>query len=274
MSEKTKEALAKVRAELKRLAEDLARGHTEEFLRYLEVMGRFHRYSLHNSWLIYRQKPEATLVAGFQRWKELGRYVRKGEKGILILAPIVKKVVDEETGEEARQVVGFKAAHVFDISQTEGKPLPQYPAASGPEDLYSRLVRACPFPVEEALFPEGTRGRTDGRTIWVARNIPPADKAKVLLHEWAHALLHFEAPTLPRPVEELEAEAVAYAVGRKLGLDPRDSADYILSWAGSGAQEHLEAVVPRVVRAAQEVLSRVLEPTAAEEAERAEALAA
>src|SRR5438132_828208 len=106
--------------------------NSEEWLRYLDVQRRFHRYSFGNCLLIAFQNPDATQVAGFRRWRELDRQVRRGEKGIAILAPIVRrlKVEDEVTGEEQTIVSApraFRVVHVFDVSQTDGDELPEIP---------------------------------------------------------------------------------------------------------------------------------------------------
>lgn len=253
--------LGLVRSALDRLAGELALGHTEAFLDYLRTMARFHRYSLRNAMLIWMQKPEATLVAGIRTWNSLGRRVRKGEKGIHILAPVVRKVVEVgEDGQEVavEKVVSFRGAVVFDIAQTEGKPLPKGPTAQGPEDLYPSLVKACPLPVLEV--PLGDRyGDTDGRRIRINQDLPPAEKAATLLHEWAHALLHYgeDRGALPPAVKELEAEVVAYAAGSHLGLEMVGSRDYILHWAGQEAKEALEAILPRVAQAVGNILGRL-----------------
>lgn len=209
------------------------------------------------------QRPGATLVAGVKRWNELGRRVKKGERGIAILAPSVKKVevVDEETQEvrEERKLAGFHTTYVFDVSQTEGEPLepqgeeiPQGPA------LYERIRAACPVAVQEGLLPGGALGRTDGKRIVLAADQGHTRKAETLLHEWAHTLLHFGGVDLPREVEELEAEAVAYAVGRELGLPMSTSRDYILHWRGT--VEGLGAALERIQRAAKEILLAVETP--------------
>src|SRR6201997_3320115 len=105
----------------------LQAGHSEALTSYLKAIGRFHRYSLHNVMLIASQKPNASYVAGIRTWNELGRFVKKGEKGILILAPIVrrKSANKEDQKESSPFVAGFRAAYVFDVSQTDGKQLPQ-----------------------------------------------------------------------------------------------------------------------------------------------------
>jgi antirestriction protein ArdC len=113
-------------------------GQSEALTRYLKAIGRFHRYSLCNVLLIASQKPNASYVAGFRTWNELGRFVKKGEKGIMILAPIVRHKTDdkEEREEPSRTIAGFRAAYVFDISQTDGQELRE----TGPKNKSARYA--------------------------------------------------------------------------------------------------------------------------------------
>src|SRR2546426_2845047 len=115
---------------LKELAALLEQGRSERLTSLLKTMARFHRYSLHNICLIVSQRPTATRVAGFHTWRTLGRFVRKGEKGIAIMAPIIARRREDANEEEPRTIVGFRAAYVFDVEQTDGAPLPQ-PAEVG-----------------------------------------------------------------------------------------------------------------------------------------------
>src|SRR5919205_1244439 len=115
---------------LKELADLLGQGHSGRLTSLLKTMARFHRYSLHNVCLIMAQRPTATRVAGFHTWRTIGRFVRKGEKGIAILAPIVARRQDSDD-DDSRTVVGFRTAYVFDVEQTDGAPLPQAVEASG-----------------------------------------------------------------------------------------------------------------------------------------------
>lgn len=255
MSQKAKEVWKTLEGYLAELGEGLKEGHTEGFLRFLERMGHFHRYSLHNTLLILRQRPEATLVAGLKAWNRVGRRVKRGEKGIAILAPLTRKEKVEEEGEvkEVERLIGFRVAHVFDISQTEGEPLdPWRDYPEGPEGVLERLKEACPFPVREEPLPELREGYTDGKEIVLSSLLPPTRRAEVFLHEWVHALLHFGEERPPKPLAELEAEATAYAVGRHLGLPMRGSRDYILSYRGR--VEDLEASLERVHGAAKAIL--------------------
>ncbi|MCL6531586.1 hypothetical protein Mlute_00022 [Meiothermus luteus] len=245
---------------VEQLAAELQEGQTQGFLAFLEKAGRFHRYSARNVLLIHQQRPEATLVAGMKRWNELGRRVRKGERGIAILAPSLKRVevVDEETQEvrEERKLVGFHTTYVFDIAQTEGEPLkPQTEEIPQGPALYARLKVVCPVGVQEGLLPGGALGKTNGKRIVLAADQGYTSKAETLLHEWAHTLLHFGGMNLPREVEELEAEAVAYAVGRELGLPMSTSRDYILHWRGT--VEALEASLERLQEVARQILSAI-----------------
>src|SRR5216683_3959391 len=127
---------------LNRLAAELEAGKSEALKNYLAAMGRFHRYSWGNTLLIYSQRPDATHVAGFHTWLKLRRYVRKGEKGIVILAPMVgKKKSGDELDEDAHtRLFGFRAAYVFDVSQTDGEPLPEFATVKGdPQNFIERL---------------------------------------------------------------------------------------------------------------------------------------
>lgn len=140
--EKRQEALNVVQAGLKELNQALRRGQSEQMRRYLSAMARFHRYSYGNVLLIFSQMPEATHVAGYRAWKELGRSVKKGEKGIGIIAPFAYKQADEDTSETERTIRGFRVVHVFDVSQTEGDELPELATVEGdPGENLRRIER-------------------------------------------------------------------------------------------------------------------------------------
>lgn len=123
---------------LNQLASMLDEGRSERLTSLLTTMARFHRYSLHNVCLIVAQRPTATRVAGFHTWRSVGRFVRKGEKGIAIMAPIVRRRREDADDDEARTIVGFRAAYVFDVEQTDGEPLPQ-PAEAGGDPRQNTL---------------------------------------------------------------------------------------------------------------------------------------
>jgi hypothetical protein len=234
MNENTKvtsQTLAgQITAHIQELAEatDAAR-MSAAMLSYLDTCARFHRYSANNVWLILMSKPDATMVAGFNRWHSLNRYVKRGEHGIPILAPIVFKENPEDLN--SRQVIkGFKVVYVFDVSSTEGDPLPEPPNWKSPEQnliLFNKLV----------IFAESRRisvtiknlgGETQGVSKGRAIEIDPSAGTKTLIHEIAHEMMHRGAD---RPMDgiirELEAESVAYVVGRYFGLDDLASPNYV-----------------------------------------------
>lgn len=230
---------------LKGVEDVFTSGRLEEFLKF---QARFHRYSFGNTLLIFAQKPNATYVAGFKTWQSLGRYVKKGEHGIMIFAPCQKKVLvrNEETGEETEEVrlAGFRVAYVFDVSQTEGKPLPDFGKrieSNTPtgEELYAALLAVSPVPVrteKTEKLPRKVLGYYDpaAKIIVLADCLLGDDRAKVLLHEVAHALAETAPPkdAGDRIRSELIAEGAAFIAASYFGIDPGGySFDYIASWA-------------------------------------------
>ena len=183
-------------AAITRLMEALERGQSEALKAYLGVMSRFHKYSWGNCLLIYSQRPDATHVAGFHAWLKLRRYIRKGEKGIVILAPMIgrKKSDDELTEDEQTRLFGFRAAHVFDVSQTGGEPLPEFAAITGdPQDYTERLKRfvagqGIALEYDGRIAP--AKGMSSGCKITLLPDLPSAEHFAVLVHESAHELLH------------------------------------------------------------------------------------
>lgn len=225
---KPQDALSQtVREQLEKLALALQSGEVEPLRQYLEVMGKFHTYSLHNQFLILAQMPSATKVAGIKRWNELGRRVRKGAKAIRILAPVLKRSLETDmagSSEETQTLAGFKTAYVFDLSQTEGEPLPPPPHRHSVEghlepQAFQGYLQSCPYAV----------GFTDGRAIVINARHAPTDQLCTLFHEWMHAAYHF-GPQRPQleAVRELEAEATAFVLCRRIGLEARlASAEYL-----------------------------------------------
>ena len=147
------EALKKSDEALRSLSESLKAGKSDQLMMYLDALSRFHQYSFGNCMLIYMQKPDATFVAGFNRWTELKRWVKKGEKGIAILAPLIgrkrkddndKSNDDKPNGEPEKQgkvLYGFRVVYVFDLSQTDGKEMPEFAALGGdPGEHLDRLT--------------------------------------------------------------------------------------------------------------------------------------
>jgi antirestriction protein ArdC len=229
---------------LLRLMKALERGHSEALKTYLQTMSRFHRYSWGNCLLIYSQRPDATHVAGFHAWLKLQRHVRKGEKGIVILAPMLRcKPKEDELAEGTpRQVTGFRAAHVFDVSQTDGEPLPEFATAKGdPGDYTDRLKefiagQSIALEFSELIAP--ARGMSSGGKITLLPNLDAGETFSVLVHEVAHELLHrgVRRAQTTQTVRETEAEAVAFVVSSAIGLDTNTaSSDYIQLYAGDKA---------------------------------------
>lgn len=222
---------------LDRLARLLDAGRSDQLVAMLQTMARFHRYSLNNLCLIASQRPTATRVAGFHAWRSLGRFVRKGEKGIAILAPIVRRRSDDDA-EDSRPVMGFRAAYVFDVAQTDGEPLPEIAGAGGDPGCRTAALRGAiaerGIEIEEADHLDGALGTSEGGRIRLVRGLAPAEEFMVLVHEFAHELLHRAADRpASRNARELEAEAVAFVVGEAVGLDVADaSRDYIHLYDG------------------------------------------
>lgn len=247
---------------LDRLATLLDAGHSDQFADFLKAMAHFHRYSFHNVCLIASQRPTATRVAGFHAWRSLNRFVRQGEKGIVILAPIVARRRADDADDKTC-VAGFRAAYVFDISQTDGEPLPEAPVASGePGD---RTLALCAAIVERGIAIDvsddlgGAHGVSLGGRIKILRGLSHAEVFVVLVHEYAHELLHRAAdrPT-SRDQRELEAEAVAFVVGEAVGLRVADAArDYIHQYHGD--RDTLLASLDRIRGAAVTIL-KALDP--------------
>jgi N-terminal domain of anti-restriction factor ArdC len=248
------------------LAALLDAGHSVQLTALFKAISRFHTYSWHNVCLIASQRPTATRVAGFRAWRTLGRFVRKGEKGIAILAPIVGRKRDDAADEETRTVHGFRTAYVFDIAQTDGEPLPTPAEASGdPGAAFDRLSAAIcqrAITIERVDDLGGALGTSHGGAIRLLNGLSPAVAFTTLVHEYAHELLHHESDRpASRDTRELEAEAVAFVVGAAVGLDTADSSrDYIHLYRGD--REALSASLVRIQRTASFILS-VLEPTAA-----------
>ncbi len=227
------------------LKEELQAGRSEALKRFLDFMSRFHNYSWLNCVLIASQMPDASMVAGFRRWLKAGRHVRKGEKGIGILAPLAyrNKPTDDQPSDENQTVIrGFKVVHVFDVSQTEGEELPQIGAIHGdPGQLMSRLedlIRTSGITITDTTLPMGAEGVSLKGEIQIAERLAPAERWAVLAHELAHEWMHSteHRRKSPKTVNETEAEAVAYVVCRAFGFDcSTRSSDYIQLYRGNEA---------------------------------------
>ena len=230
---------------LLRLRQSLEEGQSQALRIYLQVMSRFCRYSWGNCLLIYSQRPEATHVAGFHAWLKLQRHVRKGEKGITILAPMVgrKRGISEELREDGQtRLFGFRATHVFDVSQTDGEPLPEFATAKGDPGGYSdqlkEFVSANRIALEYSERIAPAKGMSSGGRITLLPNLDAAETFSVLVHEVAHELLHRgeRRSQTTQTIRETEAEAVAFVVSSAIGLDTnRASSDYIQLYGGDNA---------------------------------------
>jgi antirestriction protein ArdC len=236
---------------------------SEDWSRMLATAAKFHHYSPSNVLLILCQRPDATRVAGYRTWQALGRQVRKGEHGIRILAPVVRKI-ETEDGDEVRRVVAFTAATVFDIASTDGEPIdltsPTLLEGDAPVGLWDDLaaqVAALGFSLERGdCGPANGWCSFDCKTIRVRDDVDEAQAAKTLAHELAHAMLH-GASELARAVKEVEAESVAFIVCQALGLA---TADYTLPYVGSWSAGDLDLVhrtADRVISTASAILGRL-----------------
>lgn len=209
-------------------ATDKARS-SNEMHRYLDYCSKFHDYSPRNIWLIMHFRPEATFVAGFYRWISLNRFVRKGEQGIPILAPIIVKE-DDKDGIETKQLVGFKVVYVFDVTQTYGEPLPPPPEWKSPEKnkmLNSQLMQFAKNRGIEVSF-RNLPGETQGLSRGGAIELSPTAGTIVLVHEISHELMHKGKDNRQtKEIKELQAEAVAYVVCRHFGLENLNSPNYL-----------------------------------------------
>lgn len=239
---------------------------SERWAQWLRFSRRLPNYSFHNQILILGQFPEATQVAGYRSWQSFGRQVRRGERGIAILAPIrLSHAVDEDT--LRLPPLAFRTVRVFDVSQTEGPPLPaaveELGGPASPSDLSGLLAVASNlgFRVEWVELRSGRRGDCSHalRRIRVHTGLAPAQALKTLAHELGHAVLHGPDFAGDRSLAELEAESCAYVTCQSLGIDSSAySFGYVATWAGGGpeAVERIGRSASRINAAAAVVLAR------------------
>jgi antirestriction protein ArdC len=240
----------------------LQQGRSEALTSYLKAIGRFHRYSLHNVLLIALQKPNASYVAGFRTWSELGRFVKKGEKGIMILAPIVRRKPDnsEDDEKDSSRIAGFRATYVFDVSQTNGQELPQIGVVHGEprecSDGLRKFAAAQNIAIEYSQDIAPARGTSYGGRIALLPGQSTAEEFSTLVHELAHELLHRgdRRKQTSRRVRETEAEATAFVVCHAIGLETGSAAaDYIQLW--NGDKETLTNSLTYIQKAASQMLA-------------------
>lgn len=291
------------------LTEKLEKGVVElyasdNYAQYICAMAKFHHYSARNAFLILLQNPEASFVAGYNTWKELGRQVKRGEQGIQILAPCgfeAYELFEKKDPKTGQTVIGpdgqpltekkyiqpnrFRIAHVFDMSQTEGKELPQIGVSEltgEVEDfsgIYDRLVALSPLPVEQEDFPGEAKGYTsfaENRVV-VRPGMSQAQTIKTLVHEIAHAKLHNPKDILDETEKrktrqkEVEAESIAYVVCQYYGIDTSDySLGYVAGWSKGTELAELKASLDTIHRTAGEIIDAITPPPPKREYERAE----
>lgn len=254
---------------LQNLAEALKSGKSERLTQYLAMLARFHHYSFGNVLLILSQMPAASHVAGFSTWKQMGRFVRKGEKGIVIIAPMsIRPKEDKPDGQEpsdrAKPILRFRGVYVFDVSQTDGLPLPEPARVSGdPRDHLSRIkeqVATRGITLDYDDLPTGAEGVSRGGRISIRPGLEPANEFSVIVHELAHELLHRgDQRPASKIVRETEAEAVAFVVCQTIGLDASTAAsDYIQLY--DGKTETLAASLDRIQKTAAEIIAALHAP--------------
>ena len=236
---------------------------TGEYKKYLRAIGTFRRYSARNIALIYLQRENPQFVAGFNEWKKRGRFVRKGEKAIYILAPSPIKITvpvlesDGTVTERVDTIPRYRAVPVFEISQTEGDPLPQVSdrKVGTAADLIRALTKASPVPVSFGMI--RAEGMYNKSRIIINPDQSPEDTVKTLAHEIAHALLHAQTSDLSAQVAELEAESVAYVVASYFRIDDDSSLGYVAAWAKEETTKLFQQSLDRIQKTAASIIDAV-----------------
>ena len=268
--------------------------NSDSYRNYLSTMSKFHNYSFNNTLLIAMQKPDATLVAGYKAWqKNFERHVNKGEKAIRILAPAPYKIKEErdkidpvtqellldKDGNPQKEEVeitipAFRAVSVFDVAQTDGKPIPELAAKELLSDVegYQDIIRAVeaisPVPIELEEIAGDSKGYYDreAKRIAVQENMSESQTLKTMIHEVAHSKLHSkeveqdEQMRKDRNTKEVEAESIAYTVCQHFGVDTSDySFGYIAGWSSGRDTKELRASMDTIRRTASELITGIEE---------------
>lgn len=286
----------KQQQEIKEITEKLEKGvkelfESERYKEFLNTMSKFHGYSLNNNMLITMQKPEATLVAGYNAWvKEHERHVKKGEKGIRIIAPVPYKKREERTkvdpdtnapvldanNKPIKEVVevkhmGYKLVSVFDVSQTEGKEIPSLGVnellgnVEDYDNFFDALKRSCPVPISFEQIEGMSKGyyHLVDKRIAIKEGMSEAQNVKTLIHEMAHQKLHDrdvseESANLEKSVKEVEAESIAYVICQHYGIDTADySFGYLAGWSRDKDTPELQSSLDRIRKAADEMITDI-----------------
>jgi len=252
----------KVKELLERLDERIDQVQSsEEFKEILKTFSQFHNYSFQNSLLIKIQKPEATKVAGYRQWqKKFNRNVKKGEEGISIIAPFSLKIEVEEEGENKTKEITktyFRKVYVFDVTQTEGDPLPIVDTELA--DTFEKLIEPLLSYLEEKglklqfeNMKKNVEGYFNGESIVVNNNLNNTEKASVIVHEIAHVILHRnnKGRQLNKEIKEMEAEATAFVVMQNFGIETK-SDNYLALYKKS---YNLKESLTRINKVASEII--------------------
>ena len=244
---------------------------SEDWRRHLEFQARFHRYSFGNQMLIAIQKPDATMVAGFHLWKKMNRNIKKGEKGIAILVPCFPR--KDEIEKDPDKPVFFKTAYVFDVSQTDGAPLPETKVQRlrGEGEYASWMFERLADIAEEEgirldLDPSDLHGANGyympkKTLIAISPDLSPNHRVKTLVHELAHHFCHKQGIVDTYAHGEAEAEGTAFVVCSHFGLDTSDyTFGYVAHWNGEDAAKVIKSVGTTIQRVSEALIDRIDPP--------------
>jgi len=243
---------------------------SDRYKDYLDTMAKFYDYSANNCFLIMQQCPHATLIASYKKWQdEFSRQVKKGEKAIKIIAPVTHKRKNKKNDEEEEVYYTFRAVPVFDVSQTEGKELPDIRVNELQGDVQSydtlirKLIGIAPVPISFETIDGSAKGcynAAEGKIV-VKCGMSQEQTMKTLVHEVAHSLLHCKGgdqEEADRSTREVQAESVAYVVCSGLGIDTSDySFGYIAGWSSGKGIKALTSNLETVRKTAKVILEKL-----------------